>query len=76
MEYVSEKPKTVCVECRSHRAEPWLWFWPGYNHFCHHPVLQKPRKISVVTGESHGRTPHPPDCCDVNTGNCPHFEAI
>ena len=62
-ERVTEKPRTVCVECR------WFYMsnWDGSPDCTHKP---RPKAWSPVWGEYEVRKPE-----DRNTGNCPHFEA-
>ena len=75
-EYVTEKPTTVCVECKHHRSltmegtettEAWVW----YDQYCYHAPAEY--HYSIFTGERQERKRVP--CHLVNTGNCPHFEA-
>lgn len=72
-EYVTEKPKTVCIECQ-HFFNTSGSDCPGY--VCEAPAVQPPR---VQWDRVVGRLP---DYCarltiychDINDGNCPHFE--
>jgi len=64
-EYVTEKPKAVCVECKFEVTREWEWLnRTGVAHDCHGSLW------STVTGEIVVRP-----CGDANDGNCPHYEA-
>ena len=60
-EYVTTKPKTVCIYC--------LWHDPGGR--CGNPATFTPR-WSVITGTDCTNVWR--YCSDINDGNCPHFE--
>lgn len=71
-EYVTEKPKTVCLDCE-HFFNTSGSDCPG--HICKCPALpQPPRKVpNPVTRWVMDHEPL--YCRNINRGNCPHFEA-
>ena len=74
-EYVSEKPKTVCVECRHHRnthdgskagPPPDIWYYQECR------AQAPPFRFNTLTGQK--ERSDWPTCSMVNDGNCPHYK--
>jgi len=71
-EYVTEKPKTVCVECEhcQIRLTSADIFTAGAEHLC--KAQDFGTNWSVLTGKK--ETDLAVYCRDINDGNCPHFK--
>ena len=79
-EFISEKPKTVYRFCEFggavRDANPMTLMDPTYDQYreCESPdaVTSVSWSVVVVSGFSVTRRKR---CIDINTGNCPHYEA-
>ena len=65
-EYVTEKKRTICKECRWRPG--WIMRTFDVTWLCRCPDV--PREDSRVYGPGEQQT-----CSSINTGNCPHYEA-
>lgn len=66
---MSEKPKTICVNCKWHRRSGPVEVW--YNNKCSHPATLL-RRMDYTTGQVVIEETY---CRSVNTdGQCKHYE--